>query len=69
MEDLADSFKKAGVADAIIALCQTREEEEDNQCRLFMAKLRDSASRKMVRGKFYKKMQAIITTEFVTEDN
>lgn len=65
MKDLAESIKKAHVADAIPALCQTAEEERANQCRIFLAKLRDGESRAMIRAKYYKKSQAIITTGFV----
>ncbi len=69
MGDLAESFKKAFIADALVAICQTVEEEAANQCRLFLAKLRDGASRAMVRAKFLKECQAIITTGFVTPEN
>lgn len=65
MGDLADSFQKAWVADAMVAICQTEDEEKDDTCRLFLAKLRDSKSRRMMRCKYYKEQQAIITTEFV----
>ena len=65
MKDLAESIKKAHVADAIVAVCQTTEEEVAEQCRLFLAKLRDGESRSMIRAKFYKAQQAIITTGFV----
>jgi replicative DNA helicase len=65
MADLAESFKKAAVADAIIAICQTTEEEAAQQCRIFLAKLRDGESRAMLRAKYYKQSQAIITTGFV----
>jgi replicative DNA helicase len=65
MADIADSFKKAAKADAIIALCQTREEEANNQCRLFVAKLRDGKSRAMIHAKYYSEQQAIISTGFV----
>jgi len=64
MGDLADSFQKASIADAIIAICQTAEEEKINQCRLYLAKLRDGKSRAMVRAKFYPEQQAIVTTGF-----
>lgn len=66
MSDLAESFKKASIGDAIVALCQTLDEERANQCRLFLAKLRDGKSRAMIRAKFYKEQQAIISTGFVS---
>jgi hypothetical protein len=62
MQDIGESYKKCTVADAIIAICQTAEEERLEQCRLFLAKLRDGKSRSMVAAKFYKEQQAIITT-------
>lgn len=67
MGDLAESFQKAHVADAIVAICQTKEEEENETGRLFLAKLRDGRARRMVRCKFFTRQQAIITTEFVNE--
>lgn len=65
MANISDSIKKAGKSDAIVAICQTREEEDNDQCRLFLAKLRDGKSRSMIQAKFYKEQQAIITTGFV----
>ena len=65
MADLAESFLKAAVADAIVAICQTVDEEKANQCRLYLAKLRDGESRAMISAKYYKRQQAIITTGFV----
>jgi len=43
MEDIADSFEKAKIADVILGLCQTEEEKEDNIMRIFVAKNRDAA--------------------------
>lgn len=65
MADLAESFRKAAIADVIVAICQTAEEEANDQCRLFIAKLRDGKSRSMIRAKFFKEQQAIVTTGFV----
>lgn len=62
MQDIAESYKKCEKADAIVAICQTAEEERLDQCRLFLAKLRDGRSRSMVSAKYYKEQQAIITT-------
>jgi replicative DNA helicase len=67
MADLAESFMKAHIADAIVAICQTREEEQNEAGRLFLAKLRDGRARRMVRIKFFTEEQAIITTGFVGE--
>lgn len=65
MADLAESFRKASVSDAMVAICQTVDEEKADQCRLFLAKLRDGESRAMIAAKYYKRQQAIITTGFV----
>lgn len=65
MADLADSFKKAAVSDAIVAICQTREEEQSDQCRLYLAKLRDGKARSMIMAKYYTDQQALISTGFV----
>lgn len=62
IQDIAEDIGKAAIADVIIALCQTRDEEQMNACRLFMAKVRDGAKKMMFDAKFYGKSQAIITT-------
>ena len=62
IQDIAEDIGKAAIADVIIALCQTRDEEQMNQCRLFMAKVRDGSKKMMFDAKFYGKSQAIITT-------
>jgi len=69
MADLAESFRKADAADAMIAICQTQEEEAAEQCRLYLAKMRKASSRRMIRAKYIKAQQAIISTEFVGEDD
>jgi len=63
IQDIAEDIGKAAIADVIIALCQTRDEEQMNTCRLFMAKVRDGAKKLMFDAKYYGKSQAIITTE------
>ncbi|MFA5036576.1 MAG: DnaB-like helicase C-terminal domain-containing protein [Candidatus Izemoplasmatales bacterium] len=63
IQDIAEDIGKAAIADVIIALCQTRDEEQMNACRLFMAKVRDGAKKLMFDAKYYGKSQAIITTE------
>ncbi len=40
IEHLAEAFDKAAIADVIIALCQTEQEEKDGVMRLFLAKNR-----------------------------
>lgn len=42
MEDFAEDFQKAAIADVIIAICQTPEELEDDLCRLYIAKNRST---------------------------
>lgn len=51
-EDIGESYEKAQVADAIITICCTPEEYEDGRMRLFMAKMRDSASERTVQARF-----------------
>lgn len=65
IQNIAEDIGKANIADVIIALCQTRDEEEAELCRLFMAKVRDGESKGMVRAKYYKRNQAIVTIGFV----
>jgi replicative DNA helicase len=66
MQDIAEDIGKANIADAIIALCQTYDEEQADQCRLAIAKLRDGSKKQhLIACKFYGKSQAIITTGFV----
>lgn len=43
VEDIAESYEKAQVADFIVTMCQTPKEEEEKQMRLFVAKARESA--------------------------
>lgn len=40
IEDLTECFEKASVADVIVAICQTEEEQRENLLRLFFAKNR-----------------------------
>jgi replicative DNA helicase len=40
--DIAESFGKAQVSDVVVAICITREEEEDGRARLYLAKNRDN---------------------------
>lgn len=65
MADIAEDIGKAAIADVIIALCQTYEEEQANQCRLFMAKVRDGKKKTLFSAKYYGDSQSIITTGIV----
>lgn len=42
MDDVADSWEKAKVSDIIIAMCQTKEEEENDRMRFIIVKNRDN---------------------------
>jgi len=42
--DVAETFESAAVVDAMIALCQTSDEQADGVCRLFGAAMRDTES-------------------------
>jgi replicative DNA helicase len=66
MAYIAEDIGKAAIADVIVALCQTYEEEQMDQCRLFIAKLRDGSKKtNLIACKFYSDCQAIITTDFI----
>jgi hypothetical protein len=65
MQDIAEDIGKAAIADVIVAVCQTRDERMADQCRLFMAKVRDGESLAMFTAKYYSRSQAIITTGIV----
>lgn len=49
MEDVAESFGKVKVADVIIGICQTPEEEEDRLVRFFIAKSRKASGHQSIR--------------------
>ena len=65
VEDVAEDIGIAQTADVIIALCQTKEEYDANQCRLFMAKVRDGRKYALISAKFYGDCQSIVTTGYV----
>ncbi len=46
--DMAESFAKAQVADVIIAICRTREEEMTHRGRFYFAKVRDNPGKQVV---------------------
>ena len=68
MADIAEDIGKASVADVIISLCQTKDERNADQCRLFMAKVRDGDSTAMFSAKYYSRAQSIITTGIVIKE-
>lgn len=43
MEDIAEDIGKVNISDVILAICQTKEEEERKLARLYIAKMRDGA--------------------------
>lgn len=43
MEDIAEDIGKVNISDVILAICQTKEEEENSLARLYIAKMRDGA--------------------------
>jgi len=63
--DVAEDIGKVNTADVVIALCQTKEEFDANQCRLFMAKVRDGKKNALISAKFYGDCQSIVTTGYV----
>jgi tetratricopeptide (TPR) repeat protein len=66
IQDIAEDIGKASIADIIISICQTYDEEQLNQARLFMAKVRDGHKHALIRCKWYGEQQAIISTGYVT---
>jgi replicative DNA helicase len=66
MADFAEDIGKAAISDVVVALCQTWEESQAGQCRLFITKLRDAAkSHPLIGCKFYGSSQAIVTIGYV----
>lgn len=65
IQDIAEDIGKAAIADVIVALCQTYDEEQTDRCRLFMAKVRDGAKKTLVAAKFYGQAQSIVTTGII----
>ena len=63
LDDIAESYEKAQVSDVIIALCQTKEEEEADQVRFYGAKIRDGEKGWMVRCHVNRGSHAIISDE------
>jgi hypothetical protein len=66
LKDIAESFKAAGNADVVLAMCQTIAEEEEDRLRLFAAKVRDGDKGWMVRCILDTDSHAIISDEIVT---
>jgi len=67
LADISEDIGKASIADIIVSVCRTKEEEDTDQCRLFMAKVRDGSSHDTIRAKFFGAQQAIITTGLAKE--
>jgi replicative DNA helicase len=65
MQDVAEDIGKVSISDVIITLNQTYEELQTDQCRLFMAKVRDGPRGACFQAKFMGGSQAIITTGLV----
>lgn len=63
LDDISESYEKAQISDVIIAVCQTKEEEEDDQVRLYGAKVRDGEKGWMIRCHNAKGSHAIISDE------
>lgn len=74
-KDMAEDIGKVGIADVVVALCQTRKEAQNNQARLYFAKVRDRVMRGgMFDMKYYPKQQALISightkTEYEKDGN
>lgn len=66
LKDIAESFKAAGNADVVLAMCQTVAEEQEGLLRLFAAKVRDGDKGWMVRCIVDKESHAILGDEIVT---
>jgi len=65
MANIAEDLGKAAIADVIVAICQTFEEKQNHQCRLFTAKVRDSSSMNpLIACKYYPEKMAIISTGY-----
>lgn len=66
LKDIAESFKAAGNADVVLAMCQTVAEEEEGRLRLFATKVRDGDKGWMVRCLVDRDSHAILGEEIVT---
>jgi len=65
MQDIAEDIGKGAVCDVMVALCQTYDEAQKEQCRLFLAKVRNASKKvPLIACKFFSNSQAIITTGF-----
>jgi hypothetical protein len=49
MEDFAECFEKAAIADVILGICQSEEEREDELCRFYIAKNRTTGKHISIR--------------------
>jgi replicative DNA helicase len=68
LQAISEDLGKAAIADVVVALCQTYDEGQANQCRFFIAKNRDASKmgKSLISAKYYSSSQAIITVDFVT---
>lgn len=60
--DVAEDIGKINISDVVAAICQTKDEADEDRCRIFLAKVRDGLRNMMYDAKFYPRQQAIITT-------
>lgn len=65
LDDIAESFQKAARADIILAWCQTPEEEDEHEMRLFCAKNRDGKKHWYVRCKVHDDSHALTSQEIL----
>lgn len=70
MDDIAEDWGKAQIADVIVALCQTKKEKIEERARLLVVKTRDSDGLfKEIDCKYYPRSQALITVGNTKRDN
>lgn len=59
MEDFAEDFQKAAIADVVLAICQTPEELEEDLARIYIAKNRSTGKHALFRVQFRPKVMFI----------
>lgn len=59
-QDVAEAIEKVAIADILLALCQTKDEEQLGQGRLFVPKIRDAESNLFIPVKVNFKLQSIV---------
>lgn len=65
LDDIAESFQKAARADIVLAWCQTPEEEDEHDMRIFCAKNRDGLKHWYARCKVHDEAHAITSQEIL----